>query len=43
MGQELFWGGAVKQPFHKGPMRPAENTDIYIAIHSSHKITAMKY
>lgn len=34
-----FWG--VEQLFHMGPLRPLENTDIYIPIHSSGKITVM--
>ena len=32
----------VEQPFHRGHLRPSENTDIYIMIHNSSKITVMK-
>jgi hypothetical protein len=32
----------VEQPFHRGHLRPWENTDIYIMIHIS-KIAVMKY
>jgi len=33
----------VKQPFHRGCLRPSENTDIYIVIQNSSKFTVMKY
>ena len=29
--------------FHKGHLRPPENTDIYITIHNSSEITVVKY
>lgn len=32
----------VEQPFHRGHLKPLENTDIYVTIHSSSKITVMK-
>lgn len=32
----------VEQPFHRGRLRPQENTNIYIMIHSSSKVTVMK-
>ena len=33
----------VDQVFHRGRLRPSENTDIYITIHDSSKITVTKY
>lgn len=33
--------GGVKQPFHRGCLRPSESMDIYNTIYSSSKITAM--
>jgi hypothetical protein len=32
----------VERPFHRVCPRPSENTDIYIMIHDSSKITLMK-
>lgn len=32
----------VKQPFHRGSLRPSKNTDIYIKIQNSSDITIMK-
>lgn len=32
----------VEQHFHRGRLRPQENTNIYIMIHSSSKVTVMK-
>ena len=32
----------VATPCHMAPVRPSENTDIYIMIHSSSKITVMR-
>jgi hypothetical protein len=32
----------VEQTFHKDHLKPLENTDIYITIHNSSKITATK-
>jgi len=36
------FGELVKQPFHRGHLRPLENIDICIMIHNSIKITVMK-
>ena len=32
----------VKRPFHRGSLRPSENTDIYITIYNNSKITVMR-
>lgn len=32
----------VEKPFHRGHLRPLENTDIYIMIQNSKKFTIMK-
>ena len=37
-GHEPFGG---QMTFHRGRLRPSENTDIYIMIHDSSKITVM--
>lgn len=31
----------TKQPFHRGRLRPPENTDVYIIIYNNSKITVM--
>jgi hypothetical protein len=33
----------VQPRFHRGFLRPLENTDIYITIHNRSEITAMKW
>jgi hypothetical protein len=38
---EKWFSLELEQPFHRGHLRPSENTDVYIMIHSS-KITVMK-
>lgn len=35
--------GGVKWPFHRDPIRPSENTNIYIRIHNSSWISVMKW
>jgi hypothetical protein len=35
------WGG-VKQSFHRGHLRPRENTDIYIMVHNSSETAVIK-
>jgi hypothetical protein len=38
--EETPWG--IKQHFHRDYLSPSKNTDIYIMIHNSSKISAMK-
>jgi hypothetical protein len=37
------FGEYIKQLLHRDQLRPLENTDIYITIHNSRKITVMKW
>ena len=41
-GLQPLGGGVVKQPFHRGHLRPSKIKDIYIMIHNSSKITVVK-